>query len=222
MAELYEQLKPKSKYYDRSSYASQEEYDKKLLDTCTVYVGNLSFYTSQDSIYELFSRCGEVKDIKMGINDDGHPAGFCFVMYLIELALDSAPTNKQDLPSNTSRIQNCGSGLSGSIGIQDSKRDVKKVVAAEASRNEMSSEQRKMPIDRFAQADQRRNSTETRTLHEITETTNAEATIITIAAVAGTAITTIQGSTTIRETITTETGTTGTETANTHANASQS
>lgn len=81
MAELYEQLKPKSKYYDRANYSSQEEYDKKLLDTCTVYVGNLSFYTSQDSINELFSRCGQVKDIKMGINDDGHPAGFCFVMY---------------------------------------------------------------------------------------------------------------------------------------------
>jgi nuclear cap-binding protein subunit 2 len=81
MADLYEELKPKSKYYDRSNYASLAEYEEKLQDTTTVYIGNLSFFTSQDSIFALFSRCGKVKDIKMGINDEGHPCGFCFVMY---------------------------------------------------------------------------------------------------------------------------------------------
>ena len=47
----------------------------------TVYVGNLSFYSTEDSLYELFSRCGSIADIKIGINDVGHPCGFCFVMY---------------------------------------------------------------------------------------------------------------------------------------------
>lgn len=58
MAELYEELKPKSKYFDKSHYNSVEEYQKALETSSTVYVGNLSFYSSEDSIYELFSRCG--------------------------------------------------------------------------------------------------------------------------------------------------------------------
>ncbi len=51
MADLYEELKPKSKYYDKANYPNHEEYNKALLNTSTVYVGNLSFYVSQDSIF---------------------------------------------------------------------------------------------------------------------------------------------------------------------------
>ena len=29
--------------------------------SCTLYVGNLSFYTTEEQIYELFSKCGEIK-----------------------------------------------------------------------------------------------------------------------------------------------------------------
>lgn len=60
MAELYQELKPKSKYYDKHNYSSKAEYEKALEVSNTVYVGNLSFYSSQDSIIELFSRCGEI------------------------------------------------------------------------------------------------------------------------------------------------------------------
>ena len=48
--------------------------------SATVYVGNLSFYTQQGAIKELFSRAGNVKDIIMGIDNDGNPCGFCFVV----------------------------------------------------------------------------------------------------------------------------------------------
>jgi RNA recognition motif-containing protein len=44
-------------------------------------VGNLSFYTTQDSIKELFSLTGTITEIKMGIDNDGNPCGFAFVMY---------------------------------------------------------------------------------------------------------------------------------------------
>ncbi len=46
------------------------------------YLGNLSIYTPEEYVYELFSKCGEIKMIKMGINKEtGTPIGFCFVMY---------------------------------------------------------------------------------------------------------------------------------------------
>lgn len=80
MAELYDILKPENTYYDRKSYNNVEEYTAALESSTTVYVGNLSFYTSQDSIRELFSFAGKVSNIIMGINNEGHPCGFCFVV----------------------------------------------------------------------------------------------------------------------------------------------
>ena len=80
MAQLYKELKPKSKYYDKHNFESKADYEKALEISSTVYVGNLSFYSSEDSILQLFSRCGEIESIKIGINDKGTPCGFCFVM----------------------------------------------------------------------------------------------------------------------------------------------
>ncbi len=59
-----------------------EEYQAKLNNSTTLYVGNLSFYTSEDQIYELFSMCGEVKRVIMGLDRvKKTPCGFCFVEY---------------------------------------------------------------------------------------------------------------------------------------------
>jgi nuclear cap-binding protein subunit 2 len=69
MAELYDILKPESTYYDRKNYDSQVSYNLALSTSSTVYVGNLSFFTTQDSIRELFSLAGKVVEIIMGIND---------------------------------------------------------------------------------------------------------------------------------------------------------
>jgi hypothetical protein len=52
-----------------------------------MYIGNLSFYTTEEQIYELFSKCGDVKRIVMGLDKfKKTPCGFCFVEY---------PLNKQ-------------------------------------------------------------------------------------------------------------------------------
>ena len=63
-------MKPESKYWDRKNYTCLEEYNAALQISATVYVGNLSFYTQQGSIKELFSRAGNVKDIIMGIDNE--------------------------------------------------------------------------------------------------------------------------------------------------------
>ena len=57
-----------------------EQQLQMLKTTCTLYVGNLSFYTTEEQIYELFSRAGEVRRIIMGLNRTTMtPCGFCFV-----------------------------------------------------------------------------------------------------------------------------------------------
>lgn len=46
-----------------------------------IYVGNLAFVTSDAQIHALFSRCGTVERVIMGINKITRtPCGFCFVM----------------------------------------------------------------------------------------------------------------------------------------------
>jgi nuclear cap-binding protein subunit 2 len=50
--------------------------------TCTLYVGNLSFYTTEEQLYAHFGRCGDVKRVIMGLNKNTKtPCGFCFVEY---------------------------------------------------------------------------------------------------------------------------------------------
>ncbi|KAJ4295079.1 nuclear cap binding complex subunit [Kalmusia sp. IMI 367209] len=56
--------------------------DDKLKDATTLYVGNLSFYTTEEQIHELFSKCGEIKRLVMGLDRfNKTPCGFCFVEY---------------------------------------------------------------------------------------------------------------------------------------------
>ena len=61
---------------------SRQQQEERLKRSTTLYVGNLSFYTTEEQIWELFSRAGDVKRIVMGL--DKHkktPCGFCFVEY---------------------------------------------------------------------------------------------------------------------------------------------
>ncbi|KAF2795173.1 nuclear cap-binding protein subunit 2 [Melanomma pulvis-pyrius CBS 109.77] len=58
------------------------EPEDKLKDATTLYVGNLSFYTTEEQIHELFSKCGEIKRLVMGLDRfQKTPCGFCFVEY---------------------------------------------------------------------------------------------------------------------------------------------
>uniref|UniRef100_A0A1I8J880 Nuclear cap-binding protein subunit 2 n=1 Tax=Macrostomum lignano TaxID=282301 RepID=A0A1I8J880_9PLAT len=61
---------------------SQNEQEKRLLSSSTLYVGNLAFYTREEQIHELFSRAGDVKRIVMGLDKIKRtPCGFCFVEF---------------------------------------------------------------------------------------------------------------------------------------------
>ena len=69
-----------SSYIDRRYPGGAELYKSNLAASTTLYIGNLSFYTTEAQIYELFCKVGEVKRLIMGL--DKHkktPCGFCFL-----------------------------------------------------------------------------------------------------------------------------------------------
>ncbi|KAH9622953.1 hypothetical protein KSS87_019805 [Heliosperma pusillum] len=82
MALLFKDLNKLSAYRDRRFPGNQEEFELALKNSITVYVGNMSFYTTEEQVYELFSRVGEIKKITMGLDKNSKtPCGFCFILY---------------------------------------------------------------------------------------------------------------------------------------------
>lgn len=57
-----------SSYRDQHFKGTRYEQEKLLKQTATLYVGNLAFFTAEEQIYELFSRCGDVRRIVMGLD----------------------------------------------------------------------------------------------------------------------------------------------------------
>lgn len=57
-----------SSYRDQHYKGTRYEQEKQLKQSATLYVGNLAFYTTEEQIYELFSRCGEIRRIVMGLD----------------------------------------------------------------------------------------------------------------------------------------------------------
>lgn len=77
-----EELDPHLKYYDKKSGLTREQMAKLEEKSKTVYVGNLSFSTKEENLFSVFSQCGPVKRIIMGVNRNTHePCGFCFVEF---------------------------------------------------------------------------------------------------------------------------------------------
>lgn len=82
MASLFKSSQILSPYRDRRFPGTQEEFEQALQASNTVYIGNLSFYTTEEQIYDLFSRCGEIKKMVMGLDKNTKtPCGFCFVVF---------------------------------------------------------------------------------------------------------------------------------------------
>ncbi|KAG0330112.1 nuclear cap binding complex subunit [Dissophora globulifera] len=82
MASIVQSLSVPSAYKDQQYQGSSNQLAHDLANSTTLYVGNLSFYTTEEQIYELFSKCGEIKRIIMGLDrNQKTPCGFCFVEY---------------------------------------------------------------------------------------------------------------------------------------------
>ena len=81
MTHLYQETSVRSLYTDRK-FGAKEEWEGAIQNSTTLYIGNLSFYTTEEQLYEFFGRAGEVKRIVMGLDRHAKtPCGFCFVEY---------------------------------------------------------------------------------------------------------------------------------------------
>ena len=82
-SQLYEKTKL---YHEDISpyYRNKPNIDKeKLNNSSTLYIGNLSYNTTEFQLYQLFSSCGKIKRVIMGLNRKTFsPCGFAFIEYL--------------------------------------------------------------------------------------------------------------------------------------------
>ncbi|KIK94301.1 hypothetical protein PAXRUDRAFT_143185 [Paxillus rubicundulus Ve08.2h10] len=88
MAHVVQPLDQPSNYKDSQSRLERSKQQDLLSKSTTLYIGNLSFYTTEEQIYELFTKCaspedgGGIKRIIMGLDRNTRtPCGFCFVEY---------------------------------------------------------------------------------------------------------------------------------------------
>lgn len=83
MADMYHiEEGPQHICWDRKYYSTFEDQLKVLTNSKTVYVGNLSFFTTEQQLHEVFSIAGPISRIIMGLNQKTKtPCGFCFVEY---------------------------------------------------------------------------------------------------------------------------------------------
>ena len=58
-ADLYPSREHRGKiYWDRKRFTTLQEHLEAIKEATTVYVGNMSFYTTEAQVYELFSTMG--------------------------------------------------------------------------------------------------------------------------------------------------------------------
>ncbi|EIM89912.1 RNA-binding domain-containing protein [Stereum hirsutum FP-91666 SS1] len=88
MANVVTSLDKPSNYKDSQARYDRRQQNDMLSQSTTLYVGNLSFYTTEEQIHDIFSKCanpedgGGVKRIIMGLDRNTRtPCGFCFVEY---------------------------------------------------------------------------------------------------------------------------------------------
>ena len=77
--------------WDRRILPTYEDAVRALTGSFTVYVGNLSFFTSELQIHAAFTPCGPVRSVIMGLNRvTKSPCGFCFVEFFSHRAATDA------------------------------------------------------------------------------------------------------------------------------------
>ncbi|KIY50996.1 RNA-binding domain-containing protein [Fistulina hepatica ATCC 64428] len=88
MAHVVTPLDQPSNYKDSQARIDRSKQNEILAKSTTLYIGNLSFYTTEEQIYEIFGKCaspedgGGIKRIIMGLDRNTRtPCGFCFVEY---------------------------------------------------------------------------------------------------------------------------------------------
>jgi nucleolin len=73
-----EKTKPKGERPPRELNRQQEPRDPA---STKVFIGNLSYSTTEANLRQLFENCGEISNIRIATGDDGRPRGFAHVEF---------------------------------------------------------------------------------------------------------------------------------------------
>jgi len=87
----------------------------------TVFVGGLSFQSTQESVEAFFGKCGKIKAVRIAMGDDGRPKGFAHVEYESADSVKKAiELSGQDLDGRNIRVDVAGAkgGNSGHGGFR--------------------------------------------------------------------------------------------------------
>ena len=75
------------------------------IKTKIIYVGNLSYKSTEDSIREFFGDCGEIDNVRIATNQDGKMKGFFHVTFEDESSVDKAlGKNGEDLDGRNVKV----------------------------------------------------------------------------------------------------------------------
>ena len=83
MAAILKYFSPSARPFhaNKKRYGREEAQARAAYSSTTLYVGNVAFVTTDTQIHALFSRCGAIDRIVMGLNAKTRmPCGFAFVM----------------------------------------------------------------------------------------------------------------------------------------------
>ena len=56
----------------------------------TIFVGSLSYKSTEQTIRNFFSECGDIQDVRIAQDGDGKPKGFCHVEFSSPQAVEAA------------------------------------------------------------------------------------------------------------------------------------
>merc|ERR1712100_533434 len=86
---------------DRTKNSSAGDEEKSL----TVYVGNLSYDTDEESVRNYFSECGSINTLRLISDRDGNPKGFGYIEFADQDGADAAITyHGQELDGRNIRV----------------------------------------------------------------------------------------------------------------------
>ncbi|OQS54115.1 Cbp20 [Ecytonucleospora hepatopenaei] len=77
-------------YIDREFKGSREEYIESLKNSRTIYVSNIPLRTKEERLWNIFSVCGKIENVVMGVNNQFEFVGFAFIIFKDREGADNA------------------------------------------------------------------------------------------------------------------------------------
>lgn len=95
---------PKGQKPERQERSFDRPSSQDVGDADTIFVGNLSFNTTEDSLRDHFASCGEVLEARVPLNAEGRSRGFAFVKFASPEGVKAALNKNADLDGRTLRL----------------------------------------------------------------------------------------------------------------------